>query len=80
MRNFDAGSLPPCKNELLQHFLRANHICAIWNNAYLSKPTLRKPENNGWVLESGQYHFKWFEGDQLPNYVSDSLQTLSGML
>ncbi|CAG9792958.1 unnamed protein product [Diatraea saccharalis] len=37
MRNFDARSLPPCKNELLQHFLRANYICAIWNNAHLSK-------------------------------------------
>ncbi|XP_046596549.1 uncharacterized protein LOC124294609 isoform X1 [Neodiprion lecontei] len=77
LRNFDASSLPPCKNELLQHFLRANYICAIWDNAHLSKPTSRKPENNGWVPESGQYHFKWFEGDQLPNYVSDSLQTLS---
>ncbi|XP_054728994.1 uncharacterized protein LOC129237994 [Anastrepha obliqua] len=52
-------------------------ICTIWNNAHLRKPTSHKPENNGWVLENDQYHFKWFEGDQLPTYVSDSLQTLS---
>ncbi|XP_054737911.1 uncharacterized protein LOC129244318 [Anastrepha obliqua] len=77
LRNFDASSLPPCENELLQHFLRANYICTIWNNAHLRKPTSHKPENNGWVLENDQYHFKWFEGDQLPTYVSDSLQTLS---
>ncbi|KAJ8727530.1 hypothetical protein PYW07_001649 [Mythimna separata] len=35
------------------------------------------PENNGWILQNDQYHFKWFEGDQLPNYVSDSLTTVS---
>lgn len=79
LRNFDASSLPPCKSELLQQFLRANYICTIWNNAHLKNPTSYGPENNGWILENDQYHFKWFEGDQLPNYVSDSLTTLSGM-
>ncbi|XP_038221621.1 protein PFC0760c-like [Zerene cesonia] len=49
----------------------------IWNNAHLQNPTSYGPENNGWVLENDQYHFKWFEGDQLPNYVSDSLKTSS---
>ncbi|KAH9638477.1 hypothetical protein HF086_016802 [Spodoptera exigua] len=33
--------------------------------------------NNGWILENDEYHFKWFEGDQLPNYVSESLKTVS---
>ena len=60
-------------------FIRANYICTIWNNAHLKNPTSYGPENNGWVLKNEQYHFKWFEGDQLPNYVSDSLTTLSGM-
>ncbi|XP_044730356.1 uncharacterized protein LOC123293560 [Chrysoperla carnea] len=76
LRNFDASNLPPCKSELLQQFLRANHICCIWNNAHLKSPTIYKPENNGWVQENNQYHFKWFEGDQLPNYVSDSLEII----
>lgn len=79
LRNFDASNLPPCKSELLQQFLRANYICCIWNNAHLKCPTIYKPENNGWVQENNQYHFKWFEGDQLPNYVSDSLEIISGM-
>ncbi|RVE52860.1 hypothetical protein evm_002517 [Chilo suppressalis] len=77
LRSFDASSLPPCKSELSQQFLRANYICTIWNNAHLKKPTTYKPENNGWILQNDQYHFKWFEGDQLPNYVSDSLATVS---
>ncbi|KAH9641100.1 hypothetical protein HF086_003521 [Spodoptera exigua] len=33
--------------------------------------------NNGWILENDEYHFKWFEGDQLPTYVSESLKTVS---
>ncbi|KAF9406624.1 hypothetical protein HW555_013064 [Spodoptera exigua] len=77
LRNFDASSLPPCKSELLQQFLRENYICCIWNNAHLKNPTTYEPVNNGWILENDEYHFKWFEGDQLPNYVSESLKTVS---
>ncbi|XP_052744418.1 uncharacterized protein LOC128199343 [Bicyclus anynana] len=75
LRNFDASNLPP--SELLQQFLRANYICTIWNNAHLKNPTTYQPENNGWVLKDDKYQFKWFEGDQLPSYVSDSLKTQS---
>ncbi|GBP88278.1 hypothetical protein EVAR_82739_1 [Eumeta japonica] len=28
------------------------------------------PENNGWTLEDDKYHFHWFDGDQLPDFVS----------
>lgn len=79
LRNFDASCLPPCKSELFQQFLRANYICSIWNNAHLKIPTAYEPVNYGWILEKNQYYFKWFEGDQLPNYVSESLQQMSGM-
>ncbi|KAH9634460.1 hypothetical protein HF086_008294 [Spodoptera exigua] len=77
LRNFDASSLPPCKSELLQQFLRANYICCIWNNAHLKNPTTYESVNNGRILENDEYHFKWFERDQLPNYVSESLKTVS---
>lgn len=79
LQNFDASCLPPCKSELWQQFLRANYICSIWNNAHLQKPTAYKPVNNGWILENDDYYFKWFEGDQLPNYVSESLKTVPGI-
>ncbi|CAH2242984.1 jg13427 [Pararge aegeria aegeria] len=77
LRNFDASSLPPSKSELLQQFLRANYVSSIWNNGNQPIPTIYQPENNGWVLEDNQYHFKWFEGDQLPNFVRESLKTIS---
>ncbi|XP_041988826.1 uncharacterized protein LOC121740251 [Aricia agestis] len=42
-----------------------------------SEKTTYEPVNNGWILEDDHYQFKWFEGDQLPNYVSESLKTVS---
>ncbi|GFY67797.1 uncharacterized protein TNIN_468191 [Trichonephila inaurata madagascariensis] len=75
LRNFDASNLLPCKSELLQQFLRANYTCTIWNNAHLKNLATYQLENNGWAFENGKYHFKWFEGDQLPSYVSDSFKT-----
>lgn len=70
LRNFDASSLPPCKSELLQQFLRANYVSSIWNNANHQIPSIYQPENNGWALENNQYHFKWFEGDQFRYQIS----------
>ncbi|CAF4946130.1 unnamed protein product [Pieris macdunnoughi] len=74
LKNFDASNLPPCKTELFQQFLRANYITSIWNNANEKRPSTFTPENNGWTFEDNQYHFYWFDGDQLPGLVSESLQ------
>lgn len=74
MKNFDASSLPPCKTELLQQFLRANYIASIWNNANEKLPTILTPEHNGWRLEENQYYFHWFDGDQLPGDISEFLK------
>lgn len=80
IKNFDASSLPPTKSELFQQFLRANYITSLWNNADKKLPTTFAPENNGWTLEDGQYLFYWFDGDQLPEFVSDSLQELGTVI
>ncbi|CAG9765833.1 unnamed protein product [Ceutorhynchus assimilis] len=74
IKNFEASNLPPCKSELLQQFRRANYIASIWNNANTKLPSIFTPENNGWTLKENQYHFNWFDGDQLPAFVSESLQ------
>ncbi|GFR31759.1 uncharacterized protein TNCT_669771 [Trichonephila clavata] len=78
LQNFDASNLPPCKSELLQQFLRANCACTIWNNSHLKNPTKYQPDIKGCVLEKDKY-FKWFEEDQTPSYVRDSLKTQSGI-
>ena len=45
-------SLPPCKDSLIQHLLRANYQCAIWRSATIPKPQLPSPIGNGWKESS----------------------------
>lgn len=71
VKNLDGSSLPPCQSELYQQFLRAKYITSIWRNAYRDVPTTLKPEDNGWIRFDERSEFKWFEGEQLPNLVSD---------
>lgn len=71
VRNFDASSIPPCKRELFQQFLRAHYIFSIWKNAFQEDPTTLDPLEHGWIEQEGKFVFKWFEGDQLPCLVSD---------
>ncbi|KAG8179172.1 hypothetical protein JTE90_024376 [Oedothorax gibbosus] len=74
VKSFDASNLPPCKSELLQQFRRSNYITSLWINSYKKELRIFSPENNGWTLEDNHYHFNWFDEDQLPGFVSESLQ------
>ncbi|KAK0174239.1 hypothetical protein PV327_011124, partial [Microctonus hyperodae] len=47
VRNFDGSSLPPCKSELWQLFLRAIYITNIWNNADKQHPSNLQPKEHG---------------------------------
>lgn len=72
IKNFDASSLPPCKVELYEHFLRARYITNIWLNAHKSVPTILIPTDYGWKLANdNSYKFKWFNGQQLPETIRD---------
>ncbi|GFY73071.1 uncharacterized protein TNIN_340201, partial [Trichonephila inaurata madagascariensis] len=64
-----------CKSELLLQFRRANYIISLWSNAHVKGLSIFSPENNGWTLEDRLVrHFNWFDRDQLPAFVSESLQ------
>ncbi|GFX92748.1 uncharacterized protein TNCV_4876051 [Trichonephila clavipes] len=43
VQHFDATSIPPCKSELYQQFLRAHYISTIWKNAYKKQPSTLEP-------------------------------------
>ncbi|GFY62889.1 hypothetical protein TNIN_235971 [Trichonephila inaurata madagascariensis] len=43
-------------------------------SAHIKELSIFSPENNGWTLGGHQYHFNWFDGDQLPAFFSESLQ------
>lgn len=74
VRSFDASSIPPCKSELYQQFLRAHYISSIWKNASQKEPTTLSPLEHGWMEQESSFVFKWFEGDQLPCLVSDLIK------
>ncbi|XP_046481702.2 uncharacterized protein [Neodiprion pinetum] len=71
VRSFDASLIPPCKSELYQQVLRTHYISSIWKNAHANEPTSLNPLEYGWMEMENRYVFKWFEGDQLPCFVSD---------
>lgn len=73
VRSFDASLIPPCKSELYQQVLRAHYISSIWN-----EPTSLNPLEYGWMEMENRYVFKWFEGDQLPCFVSDLILNPEG--
>lgn len=72
-KNFDASTLPPCQSELKQQLLRASYIATSWRNAHLQHMTDLFPVENGWKEVDGKYEFTWFQGEQLPTFVSDIL-------
>ncbi|PRD24878.1 UNVERIFIED_CONTAM: hypothetical protein NCL1_42522 [Trichonephila clavipes] len=58
--------------ELLLQFQRASYITSPWSNAHMKGICIFSPENNGWTLKDNQYHFNWFDSDQLPAFVKDT--------
>lgn len=69
--NIDGSALPPCKIELHQHLLRTTYIANIWAHAHLRVPTELYPTDFGWEEKDTKFHFKWFEGEQLPSSLGD---------
>lgn len=74
--NFNACILPPCYRELQQHLLRTSYIGNMWSNAYLPNPSSYDPMEWGWSMEpDNTYTFRWFEGDEVPQFVHEIFVT-----
>ncbi|GFY00086.1 uncharacterized protein TNCV_1341841 [Trichonephila clavipes] len=76
VQHFDATSIPPCKSELHQQFLRAHYTSTIWKNAYKKQPSTLEPLEYGWIEQDNTFILKWFEGDQLPSFVIDLITNI----
>ena len=48
-------------------------MTSIWKSASLPDPCQLKLEENGWLLENGQYRIKWFDGEQIPKSMQEIL-------
>ena len=51
--------------------LKARYITNTWQNCHLQVATELQATYYGWQEEEGKYTFKWFEGPQIPEKVSD---------
>lgn len=65
---FDASSLPPSKEELLQQIKRTIYISSIWCNAHMRLPTNLHPEDCGWTEIDNAYEYYWYDGAQCPTF------------
>ena len=52
----------------------ANYVTKIWKHADQPVVTSSSPVGNGWVLQDGAYAIKWYDGDQVPNNLSQLLE------
>lgn len=77
MKHFDASSLPPCRAELRPHIRRSAYIAKIWTNAHSQDPLDLNATDSGWALddESNKLEFAWFDGNQLPESITDITQS-----
>jgi len=73
--NVDSSQLPPCKDCLKMHAVRANYQAAIWQRSLTSKPSIQNPiDSNGWTLdEVGQLTVNWMTGPIAPDVVLEFL-------
>lgn len=69
-----SSSLPPCKDTLNQHALRANYQCAIWKRSLKCDPNTPSPQNFGWSVKSDRsIEVQWMTGLPAPLAVLDML-------
>ena len=65
--------MPPCHKVLVEKIKRANYVAMVWKNAQRPLPVTVSPVNNGWALDKGSYIINWYDGDQLPQNLSQLL-------
>ena len=73
----ESHQLPPCKDRLMKHSLRANYQAAIWRRSLENNPQIPNPVGIGWQLEkcAGKQHLviDWIGRSPAPEAVLDLL-------
>ena len=74
IKGMDASRLPPCKNVLQLKIARSNYVCYLWKHAHQYNPAPDiNPLDCGWELNAGKFSMKWYDGEQMPESVSGSI-------
>ena len=73
----ESFQLPPCKDCLQKHALRANFQAGIWRRSLQQNPTIPSPSGKGWkfdvVDEREELQFDWMDGKPAPDAVLELL-------
>ena len=71
----ESSQLPPCRDCLRLHILRANYQSAIWRRSLESEPNIPDHKEHGWTTDDdGALTIQWMQGSPAPEAV---LQMLS---
>ena len=65
----DSHKLPPCRDSLQNHILRANYQCLIWRKCLEQSPNIADLESHGWNYENGMVSCVWMNGLPAPQAV-----------
>ena len=70
----ESSQLPPCRECLFMHVLRANYQAAIWRCSLQSQPSVPGPTKNGWTTDDdGQLVIHWMRTPPAPDVVLELL-------
>ena len=62
-------TLPPCKNSLRLHILRANYQAGIWLRALENFIYAPAPDGHGWTINDGQLNILWMTCKPAPEEI-----------
>ena len=73
----ESHQLPPCKDSLRKHAMRANYQTALWRRCLMNDPECPDPTDSGWMVdcEDGKdvLTIDWMTRDLLPQVSLSSL-------
>lgn len=70
----ESSQLPPCKDCLFMHAMRANYQAGIWRGSLNQHILVPSPVEHGWTKnDDGQLTLKWMQGSSAPDAVLELL-------
>lgn len=73
----ESHQLPPCKDCLVNHALRANYHAGIWRRCLEQNPQVPSPVGRGWKIEKDgadeRLVLHWIDGQPAPQAILDLL-------
>ena len=69
----ESNLLPPCRDCLFMHLLRANYQAAIWKCCLHARPTVPDPTKCGWIDDDGKLAIHWMRSPPAPDAVLELL-------